>query len=365
MNSVAFTGGGSGGHVYPGLAVLRKLQTIMGGNPPEVFWIGAKKGIEREIVEKEVVPFYRIPAGKLRRYFSFRNFFDLFKVIGGIFGAFFILLQKRPQLLFSKGGFVSVPPVIAARLLKIPVITHESDFDPGLATRINSRFASKICLAYEESRSFFGKVNQDKIEVTGNPVREDMYTADPAKGRERFSIPEGKPLILVIGGSLGASQINVLIRGCLPDLLDKAVIVHQTGSTDYSKSEDDNYRVYPYIHEGLADLMAAADIIVIRAGAGLLWEIATLGKAAILIPLGKESSRGDQLRNAHFFEKAGAAKVLSGKQVTSENLRALLKELLDEKKERKILGAAASELGRKNGALQIAEILKKQLEKNA
>jgi UDP-N-acetylglucosamine--N-acetylmuramyl-(pentapeptide) pyrophosphoryl-undecaprenol N-acetylglucosamine transferase len=304
MVSIAFTGGGTGGHIYPGLAVASALQKLM---PCRVFWIGSGRGMDRSIVEGAGLEFFGIPSGKLRRNFSFRNFTDFFRVLGGFFAARRILRREKPALLFSKGGFVSVPPCAAAASLKIPVFTHESDYSPGLATRINARFAEKIFLPYEESAAFFSPALGKKVEVSGNPIRAAFASADPARGRAFLGIPEGEPILLVLGGSLGSREINNLVTKCLPGLTKLYTVVHQTGARDEGFAPRERYKPYPYFNDEMPHVISAAELVLCRSGAGTVWECASLKKPMILVPLRGSGTRGDQVENARIFEKAGAA----------------------------------------------------------
>ena len=220
---VVFAGGGTGGHIYPGLGVADSFREYCkkNGENVKIFWIGNSSGMDKNIVESNLDSsgnrsadvFYGIPSGKLRRYFSFRNFLDVFKIAAGFVSSYFILLKIRPSVLFSKGGFVSVPPCFAAKLLKIPVFTHECDFTPGLATRINSKSAKKILLSFDETKNYLSSQAKVKALTTGNPVRPVFYSAKSEKGLDFLNIKEkSKPILLVIGGSLGARQINELVK---------------------------------------------------------------------------------------------------------------------------------------------------------
>jgi UDP-N-acetylglucosamine--N-acetylmuramyl-(pentapeptide) pyrophosphoryl-undecaprenol N-acetylglucosamine transferase len=309
MVSIAFTGGGTGGHIYPGLAVAAALQSLM---PCRIFWIGSGRGMDRSLVEVAGLEFFGIPSGKLRRYFSFRNFLDIFRVLGGFFAARRILRREKPALLFSKGGFVSVPPCVAAAFLKIPVFTHESDYSPGLATRINAGFAEKIFLPYKESAAFFSPALRERVDVSGNPIRPAFASADPARGRAFLGLPEGAPILLVLGGSLGSREINNLVRDCLPELTRLYTVVHQTGAQDEAFVPREGYKPYPYFKEEMPHVIAAAELVICRSGAGTIWECASLKKPMILIPLRGSGTRGDQVENARIFEKAGAALNLVG-----------------------------------------------------
>ena len=355
MKNIVFTGGGTGGHIYPGLAIVdefkKKLSNVkIDGKTPElnVVWIGSKKGSDRDIVEKSgsCDKFYGISSGKLRRYFSFQNFLDIFKIGIGFISSFFLLLKLKPIFVFSKGGFVSVPPVIAAKILKIPVYTHECDFSPGLATKINSKFAKKILLSFESTTSFFAGPLKEKLVVTGNPVRPVFYNASAEKGKTFIGYDSNitkKPILLVMGGSLGAVQINSLVKENLEWIKERFFIVHQTGkqwADELLPLKDDDYHPYPFIYNEMPDVMAAADVVLSRSGSNSLWECAVSKKPLILIPFSGSGTRGDQVENAAFFEKYKAALVLGGKladgtpskEASSENLKEALMILSEEAK---------------------------------
>lgn len=344
---VAFAGGGTGGHIYPGLAVCDALRELCEKNNRKlkIYWIGNSKGMDRTIVEKNVDGkgrrsadvFVGIPSGKLRRYISFQNFLDLFKIFAGLVKSWFVLCKIKPDFLFSKGGFVSVPPCMSAKALKIPVFTHECDFTPGLATRLNSKSAEKILVSYEETKDYLGTVARNKAVLTGNPVRPVFYSADANKGLEFLGLQKkDKPVLLVIGGSLGARQINELISEKLEWLTENFYVVHQTGNknTDQSSGNENNpfYKPYPFIYSQMPDVIAASDVVISRAGANSIWECSVLGKPMVLIPLCGSGTRGDQEDNAAFFEKQGASFVLSRENAAGDKLIQTLKELLDENK---------------------------------
>lgn len=346
---IAFTGGGTGGHIYPGLAVADSLRKKFNdcGKTVQIHWIGNSSGMDKTIVEKNIDQngaksadfFYGIPSGKLRRYLSFKNFLDLFKIFAGFASSFFILLKIRPQVLFSKGGFVSVPPCISAKLLGIPVFTHECDFTPGLATRINSRSASKILVSFSETKNYFSAADKQKVLVTGNPVRPVFYSADAEKGLAFLGLQKkDKPVLFVQGGSLGARQINSLIQENLEWLCERFIVIHQTGNKNTDQSEISsssenvrkNYKPFPFIYSEMPDVMACADIVVSRAGSNSLWECSVLGKPMVLIPLTGNGTRGDQEDNADFFDSANAAIVLKHENVCSEKLNEALNQLLQD-----------------------------------
>jgi UDP-N-acetylglucosamine--N-acetylmuramyl-(pentapeptide) pyrophosphoryl-undecaprenol N-acetylglucosamine transferase len=329
---IAFTGGGTGGHVFPGIAVY---QTLREKFDADMFWIGSRSGMERRLLEAHGIERIGIPTGKLRRYLSVRNFFDLWRVLAGIIRSLSILMARRPQLLFSKGGYVSVPPVVAARLLGIPVVTHESDFDPGLATRINARCAQRILVSYRDTARYFGPRFQDKIVVTGNPVRAAILEGDAAKGKALVGCPRDLPLVFVLGGSLGSAAVNRLIDGIREALCRRTFIVHQTGPLPAgaagagSVAPGARYFARPFFNEELPHLLAAASLVVARAGANTLWELAAAGKPSVLIPLSQKTSRGDQIRNARVFADAGAAVVLPEETARPADLLAIVENLLD------------------------------------
>ncbi|MDR1933892.1 MAG: glycosyltransferase [Spirochaetales bacterium] len=323
---VVFTGGGTGGHVYPGLAVLERLRE---SRDCDFLWIGSAGGMEQAIVRSWNIPYRGIPSGKLRRYFSLRNFTDVLRIGLGFFAALFIFLRRRPAVVFSKGGYVSFPPVFAAWLLRIPAITHESDFDPGLATRLNAPFVKKICVPYGESLSHFPARFRGKLAVTGNPVRREIFLGRAEEGLRIAGFSAEKPLLLVLGGSLGAAEINALARASLDSLLPYMNIVHQTGEGKYEEIPRPGYFAAPYFSAEFPHLLAAAAAVVSRAGAGSLWEFLAAEKPALLIPLKALTSRGDQLRNARLFEELGAAKVLDAEPVSAEDFTAAVKALLD------------------------------------
>ncbi len=334
---IAFSGGGTGGHVIPGVAVAKELKKRWKGR---IVWLGAGTKFEYELIPGEIAEVIKIPSGKLRRYFSLANITDIFKIIAGIFVSAFIIIRERPFLLFSKGGYASVPPVIAAYLLKIPVLTHESDIDPGLATKINSIFADKIFVSFEKTRIFFGDKLKKRVVVTGNPVREEILMGDGIRGRKKLGCKKDEKLILFLGGSQGAKSINVLASSILEELLSRGIwIVHQTGGKeklsgrllDKKILNHPKYLGMDFIKEDFPDFLAAADLVVSRAGAGAIWEFAALGKPTILIPLPSSGSRGDQIRNAELLEELEATVLLKEDEISPKVLLETILELLNNK----------------------------------
>lgn len=349
---VLLTGGGTGGHVVPNIAVIEELRKNADNNAEtlEILYVGSKGGIEKKMIEKHNVNIVCIYCGKLRRYFSLDNFLDFFKVPVGIFQAYKILKKFKPDVVFSKGGYVSLPVSIAAGMLKIPLLVHESDLNPGLANKLSFRFASKILLSFEESKSFIESIagiDENNIIVTGNPIRKINFEGDADRGRR---IVNGhKPIIFIMGGSLGANQINQLVWGCLKEILEDFDVIHQVGKGNLnSQIAYDGYKQFEFINEELPDIYAACDMIVSRGGANSLFEIALLKKKALIIPLSNESSRGDQVENANVFVEKIGFSMLTG-EINSSDFLLKIKETMDSK---------ISEYdGFKNGVDQIVEII--------
>ena len=361
MVTIAFAGGGTGGHIYPGLAVAEKLKSLLAGREYRIFWIGSNTGMDRSIAEGAGLDFFGIPAGRLRRYFSLKTIPDAFKVAAGYFSARRVLKKQKADILFSKGGFVSVPPCAAAASLNIPVFTHESDFSPGLATKLNLRFVQRtrgmVFTAYADTEKFLPAALRKQVKVSGNPVRSVFRNADPAAGRAFLGLEQNERILLVLGGSQGAKEINALIRGALDELRRHYTVVHQYGPEQQAATKDDNYIPLPYIKEEMPHVLAAAELIVGRSGAGTVWESAALGKPMILIPLCGSGTRGDQVENARFFERAGAALVLSGAEANPGNLSRLVNELAEDEDRRQAMAEAARRIGSLDGAAIIGDSL--------
>ncbi|MDR2476195.1 MAG: undecaprenyldiphospho-muramoylpentapeptide beta-N-acetylglucosaminyltransferase [Treponema sp.] len=360
MVNIAFTGGGTGGHIYPGLAVALELSRRFAGQGCRIFWIGSASGMDRSLVEGEGVEFFGVPAGRLRRYFTLKTVPDFFRVIAGFFAARRILKKQKADILFSKGGFVSVPPCAAAATLGIPVFTHESDFSPGLATRLNLRFVSRtggrVFTAYQGTAGLLPAAVQNRITVSGNPVRAEFRAADPARGRAFLSLGPEDRILLALGGSQGAGEVNALIRAALPELTRYYTVVHQTGlGLEWDLPASKRYRPYRYINQEMPHVLAAAELALGRSGAGMVWECAVLGKPMALIPLCGSGTRGDQVENARFFEKAGAAIVLEGNAANAENLVKTVTGIANNAEKRQAMAAASFAIGRLDGAAIIAQ----------
>ena len=356
MVSIAFTGGGTGGHIYPGLAVASWIQKSF---PCRIFWIGSSTGMDRTIVESAKIEFFGIPSGKFRRYFSLKNFSDIFRIIAGFFAARRILKRERPALLFSKGGFVSVPPCAVASFLKIPVFTHESDYSPGLATKINTRFAGKIFVSYNETAAFFSGNVRDKVYVSGNPIRPEFTAADPAKGREFLGLKDGERVLLILGGSQGSREINTLVGACLPELTRHYTVVHQTGEPAAGILYE-RYKPYAYFKDEIPHIIAAAELVLCRSGAGTIWECKSLNKPMVHIPFRGSGTRGDQVENAKLFEEAGAAVCFMEEgEMASAKLAALVNSLAEDPQRRKAMGEA--KIGKFNATEFVAEEIIKNI----
>ena len=315
MPKIILTGGGTAGHVTPNIALLPKLREA----GFDILYVGSYEGIEKQLAEKAGLPYRGISSGKLRRYFSLRNFTDPFRVMKGFGEAAAIVREFRPDVVFSKGGYVSVPVVRAAGFFKIPVVIHESDMTPGLANKLSYGAASKICCNFPETLPLLpGK----KAVLTGSPIRAELLQGDPERGRSLSGLPENRPVLLVIGGSLGSVRVNQAVREALPELLQKFSVLHLCGkgNLDTSLKDLEGYRQYEYVSDDLKDFFALADIMISRAGANAICEILALRKPNILIPLSAKASRGDQILNARSFEKQGFSFVLDEDGLTKETL---------------------------------------------
>ncbi|MFA6302886.1 MAG: undecaprenyldiphospho-muramoylpentapeptide beta-N-acetylglucosaminyltransferase [Legionella sp.] len=313
---IVFTGGGTAGHVTPNIALIKEFQQ----DGWDIAYVGSADGVEKNMIESLAIPFHAISSGKLRRYFSLKNFLDPFKIIWGILQSFFLMLRLKPDVVFSKGGFVAFPVVVGAYLNRIPVVAHESDISPGLANRLCFPFVNKICLTFEAAKKYFK--NLDKIEVTGTPIRQQLFTGSANKGLQLCGFSADKPCILVIGGSMGAASINTCIRESLKQLTQNFQVIHicGKGKLDTTLLNLACYYQFEYANEELADLFAAAEIVVSRSGANSLYEILALGKPHILIPLSAKVSRGDQIQNARYFKNLGISVVIDDEALTSETL---------------------------------------------
>lgn len=320
---IIMTGGGSAGHVTPNLALIPRLKE----EGFDIKYIGSKNGIEKEIIKNANIPYFEISSGKLRRYFDMKNFSDPFKVIKGVFQALKILSKEKPDVIFSKGGFVTVPVVMAASLKKIPVVSHESDLTPGLANKLAAPFCDKLCVTFPESLKF---IKGNKGVVTGTPIRKDLLEGNKIQGKKICGFKDDKKVLLVIGGSLGSKVINESIRNCIDELLKEFNIVHicGKGNMDLSLKDKKGYFQVEYVSEELPHLMALSDLVISRAGANTIFELLALKKLNILIPLSKKASRGDQVLNAESFSNAGYSKVIEEEELNSNIILSSIKEVI-------------------------------------
>lgn len=322
MKRIVLTGGGTAGHVTPNIALLPRLKEL----GYDIHYIGSYDGIEKRLIEDYKIPYYGISTGKLRRYFDPKNFSDPFRVIKGFSEAKKILKTLKPDVIFSKGGFVSVPVVRAAAALKIPCIIHESDMTPGLANKLCIPVATKICCNFPETMK---GLPADKAVLTGSPIREELTKGNKFHALDMCHFSSGKPIVLVIGGSLGAAGINKLVRDALPQLLEDFQIVHICGKDkiDNLLLNKPGYKQFEYVKEDLKDLFAMADVVISRAGANAICELLALRKPSLLIPLPAASSRGDQILNAKSFEAQGFSMVADEDDLTPFSLVEKVHEL--------------------------------------
>ena len=323
MKKIVMTGGGTAGHVTPNIALFDSLQK----DGYEIHYIGSYEGIEKGLIEDKKIPYYGISSGKFRRYRSWKNLTDPFRVLHGFFQARRLLGRIRPNVVFSKGGFVSVPVVMAAKTRHIPVIIHESDLTPGLANKLAMPSATKVCCNFPETLPYLPK---EKAVLTGSPIRQELLHGNKQAAKDFCGFTGDLPILLVMGGSIGSVYINNAIRGCIDTLLTKYQIIHLCGkgNIDESLKDKKGYAQFEYISENLPDLFAAADLVVARAGANSICELLALHKPNILIPLSRNASRGDQILNANSFAKQGFSAVLEEEEVTSEKLMATIDDVM-------------------------------------
>ena len=313
--TIVLTGGGTAGHVSPNIALLPRLKE----HGYTIHYIGSYDGIERGLVEAEGIPYHPISSGKLRRYRSLKNLSDPFRVLRGFFQSLRLLGKLKPNVIFSKGGFVSVPVALASWFRRIPCVIHECDMTPGLANKLAMPFAARICTNFEETAA---KIKGGKAVHTGTPIRESLAEGSREAGLALCGFTADKPVIMVTGGSQGAGAINDAVRKALPELTENYQVAHLCGSgkNDTSLEGTAGYHQIEYAGPEMKDLYAAADIIISRAGANTLAEILSLAIPNILIPLPLSQSRGDQILNAESFEKKGYSYVLPEENLNTETL---------------------------------------------
>ena len=315
MKRIVLTGGGTAGHVTPNMALIPNLQEA----GYDIQYIGSYDGIEKDLITGIDIPYHSISSGKLRRYFDVKNFTDPFKVMKGYLQASKLLKQLKPDIVFSKGGFVSVPVVLAAKHRHIPCIIHESDMTPGLANKLAIPSATKVCCNFPETLNY---LPNGKAILTGSPIRQELFQGNKERGLSFCGFTSDKPVILVIGGSLGAVAVNNAVRESLDELLKHFQIIHLCGKgkVEPSLQQKQGYVQFEYIKKELSDLFACTDLMISRAGANAICEILSLRKPNILIPLSAAASRGDQILNARSFEKQGYSFVIEEESLTKESL---------------------------------------------
>ncbi|MBE5955983.1 MAG: undecaprenyldiphospho-muramoylpentapeptide beta-N-acetylglucosaminyltransferase [Lachnospiraceae bacterium] len=326
MKRIVLTGGGTAGHVTPNIALMPFLKEA----GYDIQYIGSHEGIERKLIEEMDIPYHPISSGKLRRYFDPKNFSDPFKVIKGYTEASRLIKKLKPDVVFSKGGFVTVPVVLAAKRRGVPAIIHESDMTPGLANKICIPCATKVCCNFPETLKY---LPEGKAVLTGSPIRQELFAGSKEEGLSLCGFTSDKPVLLIIGGSLGSVIINNAVRSCLDSLLEQFQIIHICGQNhlDSSLEGRTGYKQFEYVKEELTHLFAATDIMISRAGANAICELLALQKPNILIPLSAAASRGDQILNAASFEKQGYSYVLQEEELTGESLLKTVQYVYDER----------------------------------
>ncbi|MDR0307005.1 MAG: undecaprenyldiphospho-muramoylpentapeptide beta-N-acetylglucosaminyltransferase [Chitinispirillales bacterium] len=364
MKRILLTGGGTAGHVTPNIALIPGLRK-MGF---EIHYAGTSKGIERELIEKAGRPqgvrvqqleiqYHCISAGKLRRYFDLKNFTDVFRIGVGFLQSLLLMIKIRPSVVFSKGGFVSCPVVWAAWFFGVPVVIHESDMTPGLANKLSIPFAKKVCFSFPETEVHLPPAKRER---TGLPVREELFSGSREEGKEICGFDDDKPIILVMGGSLGSQAINAAVRGSLDKLLDDFNICHLCGKGGKAPGSKKGYCQFEYVNDELSHIFAMTDIVVSRSGATTLFELLALAKPSLLIPLGTAASRGDQILNAQSFEKLGYSRVLLQDSLCGAALIEDIRLLYNEREKR---GEAMKGAEAAKAADKVIEVVMKLVDK--
>lgn len=349
MRKIVLTGGGTAGHVSPNLALIPRL--LQAGY--EVDYIGTEKGIEREMIARvPQVHYHAVKSGKLRRYFSWQNFTDPFRVLAGAVQSARLMGKLKPDVVFSKGGFVSVPVVFGAWLHRIPVVCHESDLTPGLANKLCRPFACKFATTFPECADALGA----KAEMTGTPLRPELFQGSRARGLALLGFTGEKPVLLMMGGSLGAQSVNKVLREALPELLKRFDLCHICGKGNLEPALEgtQGYRQLEFADKELPDLLATADLVLSRAGSNALCEFQALGKPMLLVPYPKGASRGDQILNAQSLEKRGLCRVLLQEQLTRASLVAALERLWADREQ---LTAALRDAPPADGTKRVLEMI--------
>ena len=353
MKKILMTGGGTAGHVTPNIALMPALKEA----GYDIEYIGSVNGMEKDLIQATGVPYHGISSGKLRRYFDWKNFSDPFRVIKGYGQAISLMKKIKPDVVFSKGGFVSVPVVLAAKHCHIPAIIHESDITPGLANRIAIKGAKKVRCNFPETMKY---LPSDKAVLTGSPIRRELFSGNADNALKLCKFPDhNKPVLLIIGGSLGSKIVNEAVRKVLPELLEKFYIIHLCGkgNLDNSLTGTIGYAQFEYASSELTDMFALADMAISRAGANSICELLALHKPNILIPLSATASRGDQVLNAKSFKKQGFSFVLEEEELTADSLLNAVKEVY-ENRDKYI--SAMSQSGQMDSIGTIVELINKE-----
>lgn len=326
MKRIVLTGGGTAGHVTPNIALLPRLKEL----GYDIHYIGSYTGIEKELIEQFKIPYHGISSGKLRRYFSVQNFTDPFRVLKGFHEANKLIKVLKPDVIFSKGGFVTVPVVMAGKRNHVPTIIHESDMTPGLANKISIPSATKVCCNFPET---LNHLPEGKAVLTGSPIRQELLTGSRETALKLCGFTSDKPVILIVGGSLGSVAVNNAVRSILPELLKDFQVIHLCGKdkTDESLKDVKGYVQFEYIKQELRDIFALTDIVISRAGANAICELLALHKPNLLIPLSANASRGDQILNARSFERQGFSIVLEEEELNDQVLLDAIHKLYDER----------------------------------
>lgn len=325
MKCIVLTGGGTAGHVNPNIALIPALQK----EGWDIRYIGSYNGIENQLIQNIGIPYYPISSGKLRRYIDIKNITDPFKVAKGLLDAIGVLRKLKPKVVFSKGGYVAVPVVLAAKMLGIPVIIHESDITPGLANKLAIPFAKRVCVNFPETLNYV----KGKGIITGTPIREDLFYGNKGQGMRICNFKSDKPVLMMMGGSLGSVKINTILRKIIDELVLNFNIIHicGKGNIDQELNNIEGYKQFEYVSDELPHLFAITSLMISRAGANAIAEIMALKIPSILIPLSLEASRGDQILNANSMEKQGLCMVLEEEKMNEETLKKGVKDLYNQK----------------------------------
>ena len=361
---IVFTGGGTGGHIFPIIAIVREMKEIYPRQDMKLFYIGPKDDYSLTLLSQENVAVKKILAGKLRRYFSFKNLIDIFKIPIGMLQAFFYLFFIAPDVVISKGGYGSFPVAISARILHIPIFLHESDIVPGLATKKTSKWAAEIFTSFPETEFF----PTEKIINLGNPVRKEILEGPKEEAKKIFDLQGNKPLLLILGGSQGAQRINDIILEILPEMLENFEVIHQTGQKNFSeiKAETDAillkslrkyYHPFPFLNEEYyKHAFAVCSLVISRAGSGTIFEIAANGKPSILIPL-PHSAQNHQIKNAYAYSKSGSCQVIEQENLSPHFFLEKLKYLFSRPQDLEEMSVNSKKFSRPKAAKIIASYL--------